>query len=364
MIDNSDRIRQAFQNGLGVPPSEKTTVCCSSKCGCEPSPIANIPTVTTQLSVRDRLGSCKVRFGVGRNNYKVKPGIYAVGEPDKYSSVLVSANYKLSFDCLRSNLLGINSWLLVLDTKGVNVWCAAGKGTFGTSELASRVTQTNLSRIVSHKTLILPQLGAPGVSAHEVKKLTGFSVIFGPVRARDIQKFLASNHQAAEEMRTVKFTLFDRLAVIPMELLPAIKKSFALLAIMFLLNLIATNEFGISSLMAVIMAILSGTVITPLLLPFIPGKAFAFKGFLVGLITSLLFAWVLGWLSPIQLTTALGYSLIITSFSSYLAMNFTGTSTYASPSGVAKEMRISIPLLIASTTVGVILVFLHHLFGI
>jgi hypothetical protein len=85
---------------------------------------------------------------------------------------------------------------LILDTKGINVWCAAGKGTFGTDELVGRILKTGLSEIVSHRKLVLPQLGAPGVSAHEVTKQTGFSVVYGPVRAKDIKAFLDSGFQS------------------------------------------------------------------------------------------------------------------------------------------------------------------------
>jgi len=66
-----------------------------------------------------------------RMSYAISPGLYAVGNPTKESDVFVSANYKLSFDVLRRELKGFNAWILVLDTKGINVWCAAGKGTFG-----------------------------------------------------------------------------------------------------------------------------------------------------------------------------------------------------------------------------------------
>jgi CO dehydrogenase/acetyl-CoA synthase gamma subunit (corrinoid Fe-S protein) len=125
----------------------------------------------------------KCRLSAFRNNYIVEPGMYAVGAPDKSSDVLVSANYKLSFDALRQVLKGLNAWVLVLDTKGINVWCAAGKGTFGTDELVQRISVTKLNRIVDHRRIIVPQLGAPGISGHEVKKASGFKVCYGPVRA-------------------------------------------------------------------------------------------------------------------------------------------------------------------------------------
>ena len=101
-------------------------------------------------------------------DYTVEPGIYAVGKPDETSPVLVSANYKLTFDILRKNLSGLDCWLLILDTKGINVWCAAGKGTFGANELVKRIESVVLSKIVKHKKLILPQLGASGVSGYEI----------------------------------------------------------------------------------------------------------------------------------------------------------------------------------------------------
>jgi len=107
-----------------------------------------------------------VRWGINRNKYRVGPGLYAVGTPGPESEVFVTANYKLTFDILRKNMTGLNVWILVLDTKGVNVWCAAGKGTFGTKELVSRIRLVSLERIVNHKRLILPQLGATGVAAH------------------------------------------------------------------------------------------------------------------------------------------------------------------------------------------------------
>ena len=114
----------------------------------------------------------------------VDPGLYAVGHPTPESPVLVSANYKMSFDRLRSQLTGLTHGCLVLDTRGVNVWCSAGKGTFGTDEIVGRVRANRLGEIVSHRTLVVPQLGAPGVAAHQVKNRCGFRVVYGPVQGR------------------------------------------------------------------------------------------------------------------------------------------------------------------------------------
>jgi CO dehydrogenase/acetyl-CoA synthase gamma subunit (corrinoid Fe-S protein) len=80
--------------------------------------------------------------------YRAAPGLYRIGQPDANSPVLVTANYKLTVDRVRKELVGMNVWLLVLDTKGVNVWCAAGKGTFGTDELVRRIQAANLNEVV------------------------------------------------------------------------------------------------------------------------------------------------------------------------------------------------------------------------
>ena len=223
--------------------------------------------------------------------YTVDPGLYALGNPGPDSPVLVSANYKLSFDRLREALPGQNAWVLVLDTKGVNVWCAAGKGTFGTDELVDRISSSHLSRVVNHNLLVVPQLGASGVSAHEVKKLSGFKVIYGPVRASDLPEFLDRGLKADPQMRIKTFTAGERLVLVPVEFFQAMKLFLFALPFIFLLCgfgrgpgfwvraavLTPINAAG------VLIGIIAGCLITPLLLPWLPGRAFAVKGILPGI---------------------------------------------------------------------------------
>jgi hypothetical protein len=296
-------------------------------------------------------------------DYTVDPGLYAVGKPDANSPVLVSANYKLTFDTLRKNLGGISCWVLILDTKGVNVWCAAGKGTFGTDELVERIAVVNLSKIVAHRNLILPQLGAPGISANEISRRTGFTVIYGPVRANDIREFLSSGYKATKKMRTVRFTLLDRLVLTPMELIVAAKVSLMVFGVLFLINLFSIRPFGLNDFLIYTATILTGAVITPTFLPFIPGRAFSFKGWLLGLIVTACIVWKFGWYAPPYLLLGIGYMLAMPAHSAFLAMNFTGASTYTSPSGVLKEMKIALPLILVSALVGVILILIKTFIG-
>jgi len=339
--------------------SENACCCSSGECCGIPA----MQTVSARLTIKDRLGAWKVRWGIGRMSYTVEPGIYAVGKPDENAPVLVSANYKLTFDTLRKNLSGVDCWLLILDTKGVNVWCAAGKGTFGTDELVNRIEVTGLTELVAHKRLILPQLGASGVSAHAVTRRTGFSVTFGPVRAIDIKAFIAAGYKATKEMRAVKFTTWDRLVLTPMEIVEAAKVALMVFGVLFLINMFAARPFGVYDFLVYAAAVMIGAVVAPTLLPFIPGKAFAFKGWLLGMIGTVCIVWAYGWFAQSFLILGIGYMLALPSCSAYLTMNFTGASTYTSPSGVLKEMKIAIPLIVLSLLVGIVLILIKTFVG-
>ncbi len=316
-----------------------------------------IPRVPTKLSFADRLGGWKVRWGIKRMKYTVESGIYAVGNPDSKSVVLVSANYKLSFDSLRKELGGLDAWIVVLDTKGINVWCAAGKGTFGTDEIIHRIGLVELEKIVNHRKIILPQLGAPGVAAHEVKKRCGFSVIYGPVRSCDIIEFINADMKATQQMRQVQFSLYNRLVLTPVEFVMGWKYMIFIMAILFVLSGISSEGYsrdlvmshGFRAIVNLFAAYLSGAVITPLLLPWLPGRSFSFKGFSVGLIVMVV-------LFSLKLTGSrletIACIFLIPMMSSFLAMNFTGASTYTSLSGVKKEMRVAVPLQIIAAVLG------------
>lgn len=323
--------------------------CCSSGCSTVNKDVV-IKNITSKLTMNDKLGALKVRLGIGRMSYKIEPGLYRLGNPDKSSEVLVTANYKLTVDILRKELDGLDLWILVLDTKGVNVWCAAGKGTFSTKELVKRIKFTGLNEIVEHNRIILPQLGATGISAHEVTKMSTFKVVYGPVRAADIKDFLQSGMKATKEMRTVNFTLKDRLILTPIELLTAFKYLIVIYGIMFVLNALGAESFGAADLAAFAGSVFIGTVLNPVLLPFIPGRAFSFKGFVTGLIWAVTVILI----NPLTLKF-ISYLIILPVISSYLSLNFTGCSTYTSPSGVNKEMRIALPVMIISLVCGLIL---------
>lgn len=321
--------------------------------------IHSIPNVSTQLNWSDYCGAVKVRWGIGRDNYRVAPGLYKVGKPDTQSDVFVSANYKLSFDALRKNLASFNAWILVIDTKGVNVWCAAGKGTFGTDNLVKSIKSSSLESILKHRRIILPQLGAVGVSAHVVKELTGFKVIYGPVRAKDIKAFVEAGYKATAEMRKVTFTFFERAKLIPVDFMYGKYKLLIAALLLFVLSGLDRNVFlfekmwetSLFPLTNLIGAYIAGIVIAPLLLPVIPFRAFALKGAFWGLVSTI----ILNQLFQVTLTEAIALGFLNVSIASFMTMNFTGSSTYTSLSGVKKEMKWALPFQIAFAIIGLAL---------
>ena len=245
----------------------------------------------------------------------------------------------------------------MLDTKGVNVWCAAGKGTFGTEELVNRVELTNLKDIVKHRRLILPQLGATGVAAHEVKQRSGFNVTYGPVRADELREYLGAGMRATPKMREVEFTFKDRLLLVPVEVVQGFRYFLAAVVLFILAAALLEGQFVVAEalrqLLNLFMAYFAGAVLGPLLLPWLPGRAFAIKGLFAGLLGFGLL-YYLGTVGS-SLLAQIAWGLIITSFASFLTMNFTGASTYTSPSGVMKEMRLAIPLQIFALVSGTII---------
>jgi len=329
------------------------------------TPIGGVHKVPTRLALADHLGAAIVRLGFKRMDYKIEPGLYAVGSPTPDSPVLVSANYKLSFDRLRQELGGIDAWILVLDTKGVNVWCAAGKGTFGTDEIVQQVRAARLGNVVSHRTLIAPQLGAPGVAARKVKEQSGFRVIFGPVRAEDIPAFLKAGMKAVPEMRRVHFGMLDRLAVIPVEIVQGIRHGWLPALVLFLLAGINRHGYdsafalvnGSRAVLMLLLSLLCGGLLVPVLLPWLPGRAFAVKGAVAGAILSCVIV-LSGWIPMVGTggkLDAATWLLIVPAISSFVAMNYTGASTFTSLSGVLKEMKYAMPLQIAVSSVGLAL---------
>lgn len=140
-------------------------------------------------------------------------GLRKVGAPDRHSPVLVTCNFHTTVARLTRWLArrGVNAWILVADSKGVNVWCAAGGDELSTDTVTAVVKTSGIAELVDHRTLVLPPLGAPGIDAAQVAKRTGWKTRWGPVRYHDLPEYLAQGQRRTEPMKRATYRWSERL---------------------------------------------------------------------------------------------------------------------------------------------------------
>jgi len=143
--------------------------------------------------------------------FPTKTGLIKVGNPGRNSPVFLTCNYHLTVERVKKALKGINSYLLIANSRGVNVWCAATGGLFTNHDVISALKVSGIEELVDHRTVILPQLAASGIEAKVIKKKTGWKVIWGPVYAKDIPTFIRNRFKKNSKLREVKFPLTHRI---------------------------------------------------------------------------------------------------------------------------------------------------------
>ncbi len=98
-----------------------------------------------------------------------------------------------------------------------------------------------------------------------------------------------------------------------------------------------------------ITSVLAAVVLFPILLPWLPFRDFSVKGYILGLVVMLPYM-VQSWTSssgPVWvkilhlLPLALGYPVV----TAFISLNFTGSSTFTSRTGVKKEIFAYIPVM-------------------
>jgi hypothetical protein len=193
---------------------------------------------------------------------KVKPGLYTVGQPTPDSPVFVTGNYDLTVRRVVKALdKKIHAWLLVVDSGGINVWCASGGGFLTSDKIVSAIHANYLGEFVRHRQLVLPQFSAVGVDGNKIRENTDWNVHWGPVRAEDIPRYVEDNFQKSDDMRSVEFPILARLEMVS-----------GTLGFYGLLILIPVAIFWRSSLLPIAIAMIALSYFYALLMPWIPGK--------------------------------------------------------------------------------------------
>jgi len=137
-------------------------------------------------------------------------GLLEIGQPDDSSPVLMTCNYRLTVERVLRSLMGMDAHLLVANSDGVNVWCAATGGRLTSHDVISVLKTSGIEERVSHRSVVLPQLAATGVEAGVVESKSGWQVIWGPVYAQDLPRFLREGQDEGRTMRMVRFPLGQR----------------------------------------------------------------------------------------------------------------------------------------------------------
>jgi NAD-dependent dihydropyrimidine dehydrogenase PreA subunit len=248
--------------------------------------------------------------------WPVRPGLRVIGNPDRNSPVLVTSNFEMTVRRVIKTLKkeGIDAYLLVAPTKGINVWCASEGGHFTTDTVVSLIKTSGIERLVEHRELILPQLSASGINKWALKQRTGWNARFGPVDIRDLAIFLQNNGKIDDDMRRVKFPPASRLV---MGTNLAFNTLLFLILPFMLVSVWVEGFWWKSSLLVLILSVFNSLFVFQL-----PGAPGLQKGMSLGVVVSAIFVilsltlWSLGpWQSAgwagwiLALSAYLGYDL-------------------------------------------------------
>ena len=143
--------------------------------------------------------------------FPCKTGLIKIGNPDRSAPVLLTCNYQLTVERVKRALRGMDAYVLVANSRGVNVWCASTGGLFTNHDVISVLVTSDVEELVDHRDVILPQLAATGVESTVIRKKTGWKVVWGPVLAKDIPAFLENSLEKTPEMRETGFPAVQRI---------------------------------------------------------------------------------------------------------------------------------------------------------
>ncbi len=276
-----------------------------------------------------------------RRTYAVEPGLYFTGDSyDVNQPLLVTANYHLSVFLVARRARRSNARLLVIDTNGINVWCAAGKGRFGNDEILKQLRRYPRKLLTEEQKprLILPKFGMSGVDLQALRD-EGIKPVVGPLYASDLPAYLEARPYRNRAKDRVRFDLQSRAYVC----LPGLLQVAALSAMMavavwvLFLPWATPLQVGIVAISVVVAAAYA------LLFPIIPGRRFAVKGLVLGALFSgvLLASALTGRMSMTSLWFAVPFTVAA---GILIGLEFTGNSAVSNYSKVKREMVAFLPV--------------------
>lgn len=208
--------------------------------------------------------------------HAARPGLYAVGQPGPDAPVLCTGNFTLTVRRMKDVLAGHDAWLLVANSDGINVWCAAGGGHLTHHDVIAALRSSGVERRVDHRTIVLPQLAATGVERRRIREATGWKPVWGPARLEDLPGFLERGLKVKKRERSMRFPLWERLEMSITWALPTSAVAGAVLAV-------ATNRVtGLVGAGAILVAVLGLFAALPWLKVTGPLRWLTYAGFATG----------------------------------------------------------------------------------
>ncbi len=303
-------------------------------CDCHPDPAP--PPRRLSFSWVDYLLAFAEWVNAFGNARAIEPGLYFTGDaPDPSSPVLVSCNYHLSVFLLWRSLRGRNVRVLVIDTRGINVWCSAGKGRFDAAEILRGVDRCGRTRLTveGHLRLVLPKLSLSGVRLAALRA-AGVEPVIGPIYRHDLPRFLDEGAHRDRRDDKYRFNLRDRLFI----LVPSVAQFTLYMTLPALLLWGWNHWFPSFPAWTPVAYGLGLSILYVTLFPWLPSRQFALKGlFTAGIALAALSAW---WLlrGTWDTWTFVFSAVLMTSLGLWFGLYFTGNSGVSNYSLVKREI--------------------------
>jgi ubiquinone/menaquinone biosynthesis C-methylase UbiE len=303
--------------------------------------------------------SCILRAGSAL--IPIEPGLYIYGNPSEQSPVMITANYQRTVRLVGSVLQDQDVYLLVADTMGENVWCAARGDKFGLKEVAEVIKATRIQELIQHRKLILPQLAAGGIDHREVKTTTGWSCRFGPIYAKDIPVYLTSGRKT-EKQRTISFNMKERLEM-------ALQQSYFLSKFFFfwffLIGIVGINILPQVSLFSIAILLFPMIwlvyILFALIFHLFPTRSFLRRGIYYGGLLTIIFLGV-GNILEYTIIGMSQWAVIGFAIGMFLGMDYSGATPISKPTEIDREyptmiilLGVCLILLIVLTVLGLVL---------
>jgi len=252
--------------------------------------------------------------------HRAPTGLLRIGEPGRGSPVLVTGNFTLTVRRLRDALRGRNAWLLVANSRGVNVWCASGGGYLTHHSIISAIRTSGLELLVDHREVILPQLCATGVERRRVTEATGFETRWGPARLEDLPAFLGRGARVHSDERFMRFPAWERMEMAAMWGVPMLVIGLPIVALVSDRVAALVAGAAVASLVIGLFALLPWLEVQGRV-RFLTFAAFAVGAALLGI--GLLLS--LGALTPAHMASVAGSSVVAMAI---LSIDLTGTTPW------------------------------------